>query len=243
MEWSNSGQLYNLFLSCGFGFLVGAYYDVFRVIRLMLPCRRGAVFFQDVFFFVTFAAATFLFDLTLTGGQLRFYLFIGMGAGFAAYHFTLGRFVMAFARTILQAIGCFFRLIWRGVCWPFRLAGRLLRRPLMFLRAKGAAFVKKVVLFLKKGLKQSRGVLYNQRNKKAREQAAERTVGIEGTQKSQKTRQCYPAGSGFGFFGVHAGHPGAAAHADRRKPKAARRMRGSRRTASAGYRGNRKSAE
>lgn len=64
------------------GFLLGAYYDVFRLLRVMLPCRRWTVFVQDVVFFVTAAVITFLFDLTLTGGLLRFYLFVGWRRGF-----------------------------------------------------------------------------------------------------------------------------------------------------------------
>ena len=102
--FTGGSQLYELFLSCGCGFLLGAYYDVFRLLRVMLPCRRWTVFVQDVVFFVTAAVITFLFDLTLTGGLLRFYLFVGLAAGFLAYRFTLGRLVMTCAATVLRAI-------------------------------------------------------------------------------------------------------------------------------------------
>ena len=166
MEFTNGGQLYELFLSCGFGFLIGVYYDVFRVIRLMIPCRPVAVFFQDLFFFVTSAAATFLFDLTLTGGQLRFYLFLGLAAGFVAYYFTLGRLVMAFSGAVIHAVALLFRWIWQAICWPFRLLGRILRRPLTFLWKKAVELGKKVAVFFKKGLQRGRALLYNQKRNK-----------------------------------------------------------------------------
>ena len=107
--FTGGSQLYELFLSCGCGFLLGAYYDVFRLLRVMLPCRRWTVFVQDVVFFVTAAVITFLFDLTLTGGLLRFYLFVGLAAGFLAYRFTLGRLVMTCAATVLRAIAACLR--------------------------------------------------------------------------------------------------------------------------------------
>ena len=59
MEWTNGSQVYDLLLSCGLGFLLGAYYDVFRVLRLALKSGKRAIFFQDVFFFASAAVITF----------------------------------------------------------------------------------------------------------------------------------------------------------------------------------------
>ena len=85
MGLTNGGQLTGLFLSCGLGFLLGLYYDGFRVARLVMRSSKRVIFFQDLFFFVSAAILTFFFALTVTGGELRFYLFLGLGIGFTAY--------------------------------------------------------------------------------------------------------------------------------------------------------------
>lgn len=107
MGLTNGGQLTGLFLSCGLGFLLGLYYDGFRVARLVMRSSKRVIFFQDLFFFVSAAILTFFFALTVTGGELRFYLFLGPGIGFTAYYFTIGRVVMAFAETAVRRF------------WPF----------------------------------------------------------------------------------------------------------------------------
>ena len=48
-------------LALGLGFLLGIVYDLFRVVRMAFTMRRVGVFIQDVLFFLTCAAATFLF--------------------------------------------------------------------------------------------------------------------------------------------------------------------------------------
>ena len=165
MGITNGGQLGGLFLSCGFGFLLGLYYDVFRVARLIMHSSKRVIFFEDLVFFVSAAVFTFFFALTVTGGEMRLYLFLGLVIGFAAYYFTIGRVVMACAEAVARAILTAWHWFWHLVFAPFRLLGRLLRRPAVFLQKKLENALKKIGLFLKKGLKHGREVLYNQKKK------------------------------------------------------------------------------
>lgn len=165
MGLTNGGQLTGLFLSCGLGFLLGLYYDGFRVARLVMRSSKRVIFFQDLFFFVSAAILTFFFALTVTGGELRFYLFLGLGIGFTAYYFTIGRVVMGFAETAVRAVLAVWHWFWRLVFAPFRLLGRLLRRPLGFLQKLCGAALEKVCLFLKKGLKRAVHLVYNQKKR------------------------------------------------------------------------------
>lgn len=89
-------QLRELFLSCGMGFLLGAYYDVFRILRCILRPGTVRVFWQDLLFFLTAAPIVFLFALAVTDGVVRLYLFAGLIAGFFAYRYTVGRAVVRF---------------------------------------------------------------------------------------------------------------------------------------------------
>ena len=161
VEMTIANQLYHLFLSCGLGFVLGAYYDVFRVIRLIMNSKNRTVFLQDMLFFSTSAVITFLFSLAVTEGNLRFYLFAGEIIGFFAYHYTMGKIVVRFAGTVTAAILFIWGAILKVISFPFRL----IKRPLTVVYRKITAFFRKKSLklhiFLKKGLKHAGKILYN----------------------------------------------------------------------------------
>ena len=94
MGFTNAMQLRELFLSCGMGFLLGAYYDVFRILRCILHPNTVRVFCQDMLFFVTAAPLVFIFTLAVTDGVVRVYVFAGFVIGFFAYRYTVGRAVV-----------------------------------------------------------------------------------------------------------------------------------------------------
>lgn len=68
-----------------------------------------------------------LFALAVTDGQLRFYVFLGEGAGFAAYYFTIGRMVMRFAGAAIRTVLRIWKLFWNTVRFPLSLLWKLLR--------------------------------------------------------------------------------------------------------------------
>ena len=131
MGITNGGQLQELFMAGGLGFLLGAFYDVFRVIRLLMRPSAKVVFFQDLLFFALSSVVTFLFALAVTGGELRFYLFLGLVTGFMAYSFT------KLLRRPISALARFFCKIGRPAADFFKkIAGNLkkvLQRPLSVL--------------------------------------------------------------------------------------------------------------
>ncbi|MBQ9964481.1 MAG: spore cortex biosynthesis protein YabQ [Clostridia bacterium] len=104
MGFHNAEQIRELFLSGGMGFLLGAYYDVFRVLRCLLKPGALRVFWQDIVFCVTSAGWVFLFALAVTDGILRVYLFAGLLAGFLAYRYTVGQIVVRTVTSFCQLV-------------------------------------------------------------------------------------------------------------------------------------------
>ena len=104
MGFHNAELLRELFLSGGMGFLLGAYYDVFRVLRCLLKPGALRVFWQDIVFCVTSAGWVFLFALAVTDGILRVYLFAGLLAGFLAYRYTVGQIVVRTVTSFCQLV-------------------------------------------------------------------------------------------------------------------------------------------
>ena len=171
MGITNNGQLQELFLAGGLGFLLGAFYDVFRVIRLMMRSSAKVIFFQDLLFFALSSVITFLFALAVTGGELRFYLFLGLVTGFSAYYFTVGRAVVRCAKGVISAILWLWNALWKALLFPFRLLWKVLKRPFAALgrliRKWGhplAGFLKKKRENLKKVLQRPLSLLYNQKD-------------------------------------------------------------------------------
>ncbi len=156
MGFTNSEQLREMFLSGGMGFLLGAYYDVFRILRRLLHPSRVAVFFQDCLFFVTSAVAVFLFSLALTDGVVRAYTVLMVLVGCMAYRYTVGRLVL---HTVCRGVALGGRMC--------RWVQRVLMVPFGWLQGKGKSvwttvkkfirhIAKKSVLFFKKGLQLQR---------------------------------------------------------------------------------------
>ena len=166
MEITTIQQIQQLFLSCGMGFILGAYYDIFRVIRLIMRSGKKWIFAQDIFFFLTSAVFTFLFSLAVMDGMLRLYLFLGEAVGFAAYYYTIGRLVMRFAGTVISVILKLWNLLWWLILFPFRLLAKALRRPVQAIGKLLKKLAQKTLTNFKKVLKQAPSLLYNYKKRK-----------------------------------------------------------------------------
>lgn len=84
-------QQTQVFLLCvGFGFLLGAVYDILKLTeKLLFPKSRNGLF-RDIVFSIICTVSSFMFLLCIDGGKLRLYPYGGMAAGFAIWRFTLG---------------------------------------------------------------------------------------------------------------------------------------------------------
>lgn len=122
----------------GFGFLLGASYDLCRLVRLLTGSRRIAVW--DIVFGAVSGAATFLFALTQDGGKVRVYLLAAIGVGFAVWYFFAGRPVRSVTDRML-------RMLRRAVPIARRPFARVYAHLAQFpekLRAHGKKVVKKL---------------------------------------------------------------------------------------------------
>lgn len=124
------------------GALLGALYDVFRILRLSFPNGRVLIFLEDVLYFALAAVVSFSFVVLQNGGVLRAFLLLGELLGAVLYFFTLGVLVMKAAgliiRLIRSVLSLLFRLTVRPLIRLFRWVGRKLRALLRLLRSKYA---------------------------------------------------------------------------------------------------------
>ncbi len=100
-----SGQQFNLFLlSCLFGLPIGIFFDIFRVIRLLVKHGKIVVIIEDIIFFVFYGIFLMCFTVTAARSEFRFYYVFGNLLGFIIYFSTVGNFVLRFFKWLISII-------------------------------------------------------------------------------------------------------------------------------------------
>ena len=88
--------------ACLCGFVIGGFYDVFRVIRCLFIGGRLRLFFEDIVFCTISTLAFLVFCFNVSMGVVRMFLVFGVLVGFFAYRYTLG-VLTVFAATALKS--------------------------------------------------------------------------------------------------------------------------------------------
>jgi spore cortex biosynthesis protein YabQ len=141
----------------GMGSLFGAMLDTYQRF-LKRPKRKSIiVFINDLFFWIIQALLIFYTLFQVNNGELRFYIFLALLCGFAAYQSLLKGLYLKFLELVIQLVISVFRfikktyllLIYKPVLWLIQLVISiilLLGRGLYTL----VKFILKVVLFVVK---------------------------------------------------------------------------------------------
>jgi spore cortex biosynthesis protein YabQ len=165
LEVTLAAQSQGLLVSCIVGFILGAVYDVFRVLRILFKSEKRHVFFQDLFFMAFAAVVTFLLALAVNWGEMRFYILAGEIIGICVYFLTVGEVTIRIAKLVYKVLYAVMKFIKKWLILP---VARLFLRFGRFLSTKFFKFIKylkKISSNRKKALKPHNKVVYNQPNR------------------------------------------------------------------------------
>lgn len=154
-------QTRGFLLSLGFGFIMGIFYDLFRIIRISISNGKIATIISDILYCIFLCFALFLFCLTINEGEIRLYLLLGAGAGFCVYYFSLGVIIFSFSEKIIGFIKKVFLRIFKIFSFPFVFIfgkSRNLFKKLFAKHRKNSKNIKNKSKFL---LKVNKRLLYN----------------------------------------------------------------------------------
>lgn len=159
---SLSTQTRGFLISIGFGALVGAWYDLIRIIRLTFTkSGRAALMVSDIFFVLSAALMTFLFLLTVTDGEIRLYILFGELIGFVIYYFSFGviavRFTQKTVNKIKKAVKRIFGFVFAPFIKIFRFFGRKTDKLFKIFQKMSKKFDKNAKILLQK----DKALLYN----------------------------------------------------------------------------------
>lgn len=154
-------QTRNFLFSLGMGFVLGLFYDIFRVIRLCISKNKIAFIVFDVLYCIFFGFSTFIFFLTVNEGEFRLYLIMGECIGFGVYYFSLGAIVFSKAEILVDKIKLcfkrFFQLLFAPIKWILLKFGSVFDKILK----KGRKRTKNIKNKSKFLLKVDKHLLYN----------------------------------------------------------------------------------
>ena len=154
-EISSTLQLINIGWSVVLGIIFCTLYDILRAFRKVMSFSATSIFFQDMSFSLVLAFTTFTYLLSVTNGELRGFIFVGIAVGFVLSRVT---FSMVFVRFVKWFIGLFYGL--------FSVVSNRFYETFDYLTENIFKFCQKRVKDLKKLLKNARKLLYTKEDRK-----------------------------------------------------------------------------
>lgn len=109
--FSVSQQAQLFLISCAFGIPLGILFDIFRVIRTILPHNTLLVAIEDILYMIIYAVFMTAFTIVCARGEYRFFYTVGNILGFAVYFFTAGNVIVEVIRKISGWVRKFFLII------------------------------------------------------------------------------------------------------------------------------------
>lgn len=156
-----SGQSALLLTAALLGFVLGAVYDVFRVIRVFTRSGRIAVFVFDIIYWLICAAATFAFLLIQNDGKIRALIIVSELAGAALYYYTIGKIVIKRVQAASDRVKRGARAATAAIARPIRKFGSVAGSEISKKGRTCGNIVKKETKLLKIRLKVHNKMMYN----------------------------------------------------------------------------------
>lgn len=113
-------QTGSFLMSLGFGFIMGVFYDLFRLVRISLSKGKKVYFVFDVLYCVFLGFCSYLFFLMVNEGDIRGFLILGEIMGFGVYYFSLGVVIFSTGEKIIEFIKRAFAVIFFPFKWIFK---------------------------------------------------------------------------------------------------------------------------
>jgi spore cortex biosynthesis protein YabQ len=97
-------QIEVFIISCLVGVVIGAVYDIFRLLRIVVPHGSILTAIEDILLISTYGIFLMCFAFSLMRGQIRFFFVVGNLLGFMLWFFTVGSIITKVANRIKHTI-------------------------------------------------------------------------------------------------------------------------------------------
>ncbi len=104
MEFTLADQLLSFAFSLACGVALGLFYELLRLLRVMLGSGKVLVFCLDILFMLVLSLVSVLFSVCFSRGNTRYFIVIGELLGILTIRFSLGRLSTRFFEPFLRKI-------------------------------------------------------------------------------------------------------------------------------------------
>jgi len=126
-------QLFAFLVTIGIGFLAGILFDFYRVFRGLWRPKKLGTFVGDILFWFVMTVVVFTLLLVGNWGEIRIYVFIGVGLGAYLYVRFFSKRWQKLIRSIFIYLGKILVGFWKVVTWPFKMVGKIVLVPVGFI--------------------------------------------------------------------------------------------------------------
>ncbi len=119
-------QFASFFFTLVIGLILGAIIDAHRSFHRLVRPPFLIVTLGDFLLWLILALLVFFLLLFNNWGEIRAYVFIGMGTGLAIYHYWFSKTMLSFWYNLLLFAGKIVKLLFLIVIFPFKLLKSLL---------------------------------------------------------------------------------------------------------------------
>ena len=123
-------QIYLLLIFIGSGFLIGIFFDIFRVLRKSFKTPDIITYLEDFLFWIITGIYLIFIIFKFSYGQIRFFMFASLILGFVIYILTISKFFISLNVTIITLFKSTVFKILRIIVFPFKLLLKFLKRIL-----------------------------------------------------------------------------------------------------------------
>jgi spore cortex biosynthesis protein YabQ len=121
-------QVQTFALTIALGMFIGIGYDCLRGLKTVIRFTRPAMFVTDLLFWIVMTAVVFVSLLSSNWGEVRAYVFIGLGTGGILYVLLASRPVYRLILCIYSAIAAVIRFFLRPVRWAAQKVSAIIAR-------------------------------------------------------------------------------------------------------------------
>jgi len=136
MFLSSRHELYVLLSTFAGGAVLGAVFDFFRILRKNFKTASKHVWLQDVLMWTLSLVVVYTTLFIVNSAQIRWYEFIGFGAGLTVYMTALSHTVIAVTSAVISFFKKIAVAIWKVIMYPVGMIIKMLSIPFKFFRLR-----------------------------------------------------------------------------------------------------------
>ena len=121
-------QLTNFGIYALCGFLIGIFFDIFRILRKTFKTSDFITYIEDIIFGIMTGIFLIFMVFVVSSGEIRFYMFFALLLGLTTYMLTISKYFIRLNVTVLKFIKMIIYKILSVILYPIKIVVNLIRK-------------------------------------------------------------------------------------------------------------------